>query len=303
MKITQVLNLSNDDYHNSEEYKDYWSSSNLKNYIVSPREALYQKTKEKDAPSPQMVFGSQIHDFLASKHIRGQKFEWNVFEPPINPTTKEPYGKISKAYQDAILRVNNPISSNDMELIHDIWDMIRNSGYGWYFEQNIISKGIAEASYFVDAGIHKFKYRPDVLTENIIFDYKTINKSQFNEHGIAYVIKDRGYDISASMYQDFEHERTGIWKPFYIVWIMKEPPFDVLIHDISDRCFETFGKNEVIVNNGAMTWRKIRDQHELCQTSNQWPGYANKFDCFNGARIKQSSLGFDNYFDNFEIDD
>ena len=45
MKITEVLNLDNQIYHNSEKYSEYWSSSNIKNYMKTPREAIYCKTK------------------------------------------------------------------------------------------------------------------------------------------------------------------------------------------------------------------------------------------------------------------
>lgn len=301
MDIKQVNNLSNEIYHNSEQYSEYWSSSNIKKYTETPKEALYHKTKAIHKSTDAMVFGNQLHDFLASKHTKGQPFEYNTFEPPVNIKTGASYGKATKTYLDALNCVENPITSNEMELINDIWAIIKKSDYSWYFEKEILGKGIAEPSFFVD-GLHKYKYRPDVLTDKYIFDYKSIAKKRWNKRGLHDTIMDLEYDISAGMYQYFEHVRTGIWKPFILVWLMKEPPFDILVHDISPYCFEVFGNNEVIVNSGANVFLKLKDQHELCQVTKQWPGLANQFDKWGGKRMAQFTPRYENYFDEFEID-
>ena len=300
MIIKQINNLSNEIYHNSTEHKDYWSSSNLKEYPNTPREAYYQKYVAPSKTSHAMDLGSCMHDFLASKHVKGQPFGWNVFEPPINHTTGKYYGVESQKYKDAVLSVIDPISADDMELINDIWQIIIHSDYRWFFEQEILSKGIAEASFFVD-GLHKYKYRPDVVTDKFIFDYKTITKKYWNVQGLKYQIEDRGYDISASFYQYFEHQRTGIWKPFYIIWLMKDPPFDILISDISEYCFEP-NNGEPIVNSGAMVFKKLKDQHEACQLTGHYPGLANQFDAWNGLRVPKFSPRYDRGFNEFELE-
>lgn len=305
MKITKIENLDNNEYHNSEKYSEYWSSSNIKKYMETPKEAKFQKDDSTFKETDAMRIGTQIHDYLASKHIKGQPFEYNVFEPPVNPKTQTPYGKTTKTYLDALSYVDNPITADEMELINDIWSMIKKSDYAWYFEKEILGKGIAEPSFFVD-GLHKYKYRPDVVTDKYIFDYKSITKMYWGAnklHKLNARVTDLGYDISASMYQYFEHVRTGIWKPFIIIWLMKEPPFDILVHDISPYCYESYGKdNQVIVNSGANVWLKLKDQHELCQISDQWPGLANQFDKWNGKRMAQFPPRYENYFDPFEID-
>jgi hypothetical protein len=301
MEITQVNNLSNEIYHDSEQYKEHWSSSNLKEYLKTPREAYYQKYVASNKNTDAFQFGNQLHDFLASKHINGQPFEWNIFEPPINLKTGKYYGTGTQAYADALAQIENPISSNDMELINDIWDMIRRSNYAWYFEQEILGKGIAEPSFFVD-GLHKYKYRPDVLTDKYIFDYKSVDKRYWHIDKLNYRMLEFGYDISAAMYQYFEHQRTGTWKPFIIVWIMKDPPFDILISNISQYCYEDIGNGEVVANSGANVFKKLKDQHELCQVSKCWPGIANQFDEFGGIRLPEFSPRYDRGYDEFEID-
>ncbi len=300
MEIKLIENLSNEEYHNGKEYKDYWSSSNLKEYIKNPKEAYYRKYLSSNESSPDMNFGSALHDYLASKHIKGQPFAWNIFEPPINPTTREYYGKATKAYADAYSKIENPISVNDMQSIHDIWNMMLKSDYCWYIQKEILKKGLSEPSVLID-GIHKYKYRPDVVTDKYIFDYKTINKAYWDANKLNYRIIDYAYDISAAMYQYFEHQRTGIWKPFIIIWIMKEPPYDILVSDISQYCFENIGNGEVVVNSGANVFLKLKDQHEACQVANCWPGLANQFDDYNGIRIPKFSPRFERGFEQFEI--
>ena len=297
MEIKLIENMPNDDYHATE----HWSSSNIKKYLETPKEAYYQKYVAENKQSDAMQFGTQLHDFLVSKHYKGMPFQWNIFEEPINKTTGEAYGKSTKAYQEALSQVKNPISANDMESIHDIWDMMKRSGYGWYIQKQILSQGLSEPSFFVD-GIHKYKYRPDNLTDKYIFDYKTVSKNYWDIQKLNYRIKELGYDISAAMYQYFEHQRTGIWKPCLIVWIMKDPPYDILISDISQYCFENIGDGEVIANSGANVFLKLKDQHELCELSQNWPGIANQFDEFAGVRIPTFSPKFERGYEQFEIE-
>lgn len=304
MDITQVDNLDNNIYHNSEKYSEYWSSSNIKKYMETPREAKFQKDKTEHDETKAMNQGSKLHDYLASKHIKGQKFDYNIFEAPVHLTGKykgQAYGYDTKAYQEAAALIHNPITADEMELINDIWAMVRKSDYSWYFEKEILGKGIAEPSFFVD-GLHKYKYRPDVLTDKYIFDYKSVAKMKWTAKDLNTVVTNRGYDISAAMYQYFEHVRSGIWKPFILIWLMKEPPFDILIHDISPYCYEPFGNNEVIVNSGANVFLKLKEQHELCQVTEQWPGLANQFDKWSAIRMAQFSPRYENNFDSFEID-
>ncbi|MFA6185505.1 MAG: PD-(D/E)XK nuclease-like domain-containing protein [Candidatus Shapirobacteria bacterium] len=298
MEIKLIENLSNEEYHNGKEYKDYWSSSNIKEYLNSPREAYYQKFVAEHESKDAFMFGSQLHDYMASKHIKGQPFTWNVFEPPKN-NKGEYFGKTSQAYKDALKSVNNGIHPKDLEIIKDIWSMILESQYAWYFQKEILKKGTVEESIFIN-GIHKYKIRKDVDTGNEILDYKTIKKEDFY-HYRNNVITSQKYDISAAMYQYFEHQRTGIWKPFKIIWIMKDPPYDILIQDISCYCFENIGNNNVIPNSGANVFLKLKDQHEACQMANCWPGLANQFDAYNGVRIDTTMPRFERGFEQFEI--
>jgi len=309
MKIKEVKNLSNEEYHNGTVQKEYWSSSNVKPYIISPREAYYQKNKAKKKSSDAMDFGTKLHDFLASKHVKGIPFEYNVFEPPINPKTNEPYGKTTKAYSSALSGIVNPISADDYEVITDIWEMIQKSD-SWYIIEDILRNGTPELSVFLEDEeeveldedgniIPKYKVRYDAVTESEIYDWKTTTKAYWNERAMKSQIVKLGYDISAAMYQWAEHQRTGIWKDFYIVWILKEEPYDVLVSYISEFAYTpTNNGKECIKCSGAIAFEMLKEQHEACMAANSWKGLSAAYE----GGIANFEPNFDRNITEFETE-
>lgn len=277
MKFTEIRHLDNEIYHNSEKYKEFWSSSNIKNYSKTPKEAYYQKFIVENKQTEAMRIGTLIHDFLENKHVTGAKFPYNEFIPPINAKTGKAYGKTTKAYLQEFDQVKNPILKSELDMLNNIWDVLMNSDYREYII-DILTSGEAETSFFCETEIGlKYKYRPDVLTKKAIFDYKTINKKDFNIDSLHRKITSLGYDVSASFYQWLEFERTGVWKPFILVWLMKEPPFDVLITDISSYAYQSIN-NITIRNAGAVKMENLIKQHETCMSNDSFPGLANKFE-------------------------
>lgn len=276
MKFTEIRNLDNEIYHNSDKYKDYWSSSNIKNYDKTPKEAHYQKFIAENNQTEAMRIGTLIHDFLESKHNTGAKFPYNEFIPPINEKTGKEYGKTTKAYMQEFELVKNPIIQSELSMLNNIYNSLINSDYSSYII-DLLTSGVAETSFFVETKSgFKYKYRPDVLTDTAIFDYKSVNKKDFTIEGLHRKIVNLGYDVSASFYQWLEFERTGFWKPFILIWIMKEEPFDVLITDISGYAYKTVN-NILIRNAGAVKMENLIKQHETCMSNDYFPGLANKF--------------------------
>lgn len=297
MKIQLIENLPNDEYHNGKEYVKYWSSSNLKSYLKTPRQAYFDKFQAEKQESSVMSFGTLFHDFMASKHVNGQKFDYNIFDAPINPKTGKEYGKETKAYQDALSSVENPVTASDLKIVLDIWDMILNSEYAYKLQTEILSQGKTEVSYFIENGIHLYKTRHDVTTDTKIFDYKTVGSKDWSVYGLRAQIIKYGYDFSAAMYQYFEYKRTGIWKPFIIVWIMKDPPYDILIHDISEFCYQVIDET-ILINSGARAFQEIKEIHQTCEVSGTWPGLSAKF----GGQIADFGPRYDRENIEFEIE-
>jgi hypothetical protein len=267
MKITVIENLANDEYHNGKDYAAFWSSSNLKNYLKTPKEAKFQKL-EKSEPSAAMIWGTIVHDFMFSKHKKGQSFDYA--DAPINPQTREAFGMTSEKYKEAKKLYRNLISQEKRENLAGVWDCLITSNDAGFFKE-ILTNGTPECSYFFEDGEFLYKTRHDVTLDNIIVDYKTLTKKEWSILGMSRRVANFQYDFSAAMYQYFEFKRTGIWKPFYLIWLMVEPPFDYLVMDISEFCYEY--QNDFLVKNvGAINFEKSIKIHENCMFINNFPG-------------------------------
>ena len=303
MKIVEIKNMDNEVYHNSDKYKQFWSSSNIKNYSKTPKEAYYQKFYTGNSQSASMRDGTLIHDFLYSKHINGDKFPYNLFMPPINERTGNYYGTSSDKYKTALKHVLNPITGKELKMVNDVWDMIKFSEYSLLFK-DLLQNSIPECSFFVelDSGL-KYKYRPDILADNCIYDYKKIAKKDFNYVGMKRAIANYGYDISASFYQKFEFLRTGTWKPFKIFWITAEPAFDILLMDITSYGYELIN-GTLRINPAAQMLENLLKQHENCMSASNWPGMANRYENIEGYRtaIAEPSNYYNSDYEHFKID-
>ncbi|RLD69222.1 MAG: hypothetical protein DRI95_00590 [Bacteroidetes bacterium] len=274
MKFKTINNLDNEIYHNSEKYKEYWSSSNIKNYKVSPKEAYYQKFIAENKQTDAMRVGTLIHDFLEGKHFHGNSFDYNLFDAPVNENTGKPYGSGTKKYKDALFGIEKPIIESELKMCNDIYAEMINGNYAGYVT-DFLTDGTPEQSIFIetDSGL-KYKIRPDILTDTHIFDYKSVAKNDWNLKSLHYKIFKLGYHISASMYQYFEFKRTGILKPFILVWILKEQPYDILIQDISSYTYEVIG-GSLIRHEGARMFEKYLQLHENCMSNESFKGISN----------------------------
>lgn len=286
-----IHGLSNEEYHNGEQWRGYVSSTQLKHYLRSPkafRYALDHPTEQTEAQR----FGSLFHDLMASlAHYNGV---WDIgygkwllgvakFEPPINEKTGLPYGTSTNAYKNAygfflcqndgkfIASEDEVKAASDMahSLLHDCGatsEQVRKL-LKW-------AKG-SEVSYFYETeeGI-RLKIRPDLLTSNKVIDWKTCSLDSLDEETIARQIIRYGYHISLSMYQWVLHEMTGRWYKPYLVFVSKNAPFDSVICDISSWCYFFTDGEEPIVGEGvgAQEFRRLLDLHTKCVRNNDWPG-------------------------------
>lgn len=134
-----IYNLPNDEYHKGERFKDFLSSTQIKDYMVSPKFARYK------ALHPEMFEisieasekGSLYHDAMESLVNTGTLDKWRnnllVFEPPINPKTGCPYGRDTQKYQIALIEAkeSNPgktlTSTTDMQLVETmVYELLNN---------------------------------------------------------------------------------------------------------------------------------------------------------------------------------
>lgn len=271
--------LSNEEYHRGEKYRDYISSTQLKKYIISPAE--YKKSlEEPNETTPAMELGSLIHDAMEYIHITGDfsLSAWHdskaVFEAPINPTTRAAYGATTKKYTDAyneFLEANQGkeiVSKENIDIAHAIARSVERDP----ILSKVILKGESEVSHFLLYDDVKFKTRPDLETSRQIWDYKSFG-DKFTKDNLLRCIINRGYDVSAAMYQWMCHEESGQWKPFYIAFLQTVEPYGICIVSLNNLAY-TVIDGEMINNqtHGARQFEILKDMHIRCVTEDVFPG-------------------------------
>ena len=279
-----IKNLPNEDYHRGEAYRDYISSTQLKDYFISPKFAKFKRehpqmfTISKDASEK----GSLYHNCMESIARTGNTEDFLnnvcVFDPPRNPKTGAPYGYDTKAYSEAYAQFSfeNPnkeiVSQSDVDLVKTmINELLNHCGQTSKDVKKLLKWGEPEVSHFVEYDGCKFKYRPDLETKNKIVDWKTVAVDDLHENTIAKIILKFKYDISAAFYQFFEHERTGEWKDFYWVFQQKQPPYDAIIVSAEEWAYHYDGEI-VKMGSGALKFKTLLDQHIYCEQNQEYTG-------------------------------
>ncbi len=284
MKLPSIFdNIENERYHRSEEFSDYFSSSQIKNYLVSPKYSRYAWLNPEDKTSDALEFGSLYHDALACK-VNKTDFNYTSFEGPINPKTGKQYGEDTQAYQSAkieFLSANPGVKLCKQDHMNVVNEMINQLSMG---DENLspiicnfIKNGKAEQSHFCEYQGGLFKYRTDLKTKNCILDWKTTNLENPKPENFERQIVDFGYHISAAMYQFFDHEITGRWRKFYWVVQEKQPPYDFTIIDAARWAWDitTINGEQVIeAGPGAILFMKLLETHLICLERQSWPGYS-----------------------------
>ncbi|MDR2628227.1 MAG: PD-(D/E)XK nuclease-like domain-containing protein [Dysgonamonadaceae bacterium] len=279
-----IKNLSNEHYHRGEPYNQYLSSTNIKDYLISPKYAKLKREHpevfeiSKEASEKGSLYHACLESIVNTGDTRSFRDSVFVFDPPINEKTGNPYGYETKAYCEAVAyrQIQNPgkqlISQSDLNQVEVMIDHLLN-----HCRQTskdicrLIRWGEAEVSHFVEYEGCKFKYRPDLETSNKIVDWKTTTEDDLKEDIINKIILKFKYDISAAFYQFFEHERTGIWKDFYWVFQQKKPPYDAVL--VSAENYGYFCDGEMVkMGVGAHKFVSLLNQHIYCMQNNDYDG-------------------------------
>ena len=300
-----IYGLSNEDYHNSEPYRQYLSSSQLKKYLISPKAFKHSLDNPEETKSDALRFGSLFHDCMGAL-AEGGSLEHiidtiAVFEPPINAKTGQPYGTTTKAYKEAYeaftTSLNGTLVSTAEE--RDMANAMLQSllfGSGSTSEQvrKLLRWGKPEVSHFVEYEGCKFKFRPDLTTRYRrkrqqcvdLYDWKTVATDDLSEESINRIILRYGYHISASHYQFFYHELFGIWPGFILVFVSKVAPYDCVMVDMSNYGYRYLPDVDMVIPGpGAMEFKRLLDLHIKCTKENHWPGAETFIPDNNGERM------------------
>lgn len=304
-----IRGLSNEAYHHQKPYSDYLSSTNLKAYAKSPKAAKFLLDNPTEEKSDALRIGSLFHDLMAcsAEHYdNGTKAiaEWMrhiaVFDPPKNDKTGQPYGNTTKAYKEAyeaFLQANDGkmIASNDeMSVINQMHkSLLCDSGATSEQVRKLLKWAKAtEVSYFYETedGI-KLKVRPDLLTKTKLVDWKTCSLDSLDEDSIARQIIKYRYDVSLSMYQWTIFQIEKKWYTPILVFVQKQEPFDCVMCDISEWCYQYDKTYDVVTMGcGALEFRRLLDLHTGCVKNNEWPGAETLIEADGNVRIMKPKI-------------
>ena len=308
-----VHGLSNEQDHHGEEERQYLSSSLLKKYLISPKAYKFAIDNPTEEKSDALRFGLLFHDLMEwCSRVNGDKDEqinsWAhcnlaVFEPPINKTTGKPYGATSNPYKEAYIEFEDKyclysiVSQEEHDtLIAMGRSLILNSGATSEQVRKALRYGKPEVSHFVEYEGCKFKFRPDLTTRYRrkgrqcadLYDWKTVATDDLSEESINRIILKYGYHISASYYQFFYHEQTGIWPGFILGIVSKVAPHDCVMVDMANYDYRYYPEVDIVnPGPGAMEFKKLLDLHIKCTKENEWPGAETFIPADNGARIME----------------
>lgn len=281
-----IIGLDNELYHRGDGYDQYLSSTQIKDFFVSPKYAKYKKEHPEEfvISDDALEFGSMYHAYMESLHNHGDDREfakfYTVFEAPVNEKTGKPYGRDTQKYISALeaAQAENPnltfVSEDRVELVKlMVNELLNNCGETSKQVKTLLRQGQTEVSHFVEYEGVKFKFRPDLETKRKIVDWKTTTADSLHPAAIAKTITKFGYGISAAFYQFFEHEQSGIWKDFYWVFQQKTPPYDAVMVSAEQWAY-SYNREYDMVSMGpsAILFKKLLDQYIECVKSGEFPG-------------------------------
>lgn len=304
-----IYGLSNEAYHHEEPYSEYLSSSQLKRYAISPKAAKFALDNPTEDKSDALRFGSLFHDLMAclaeNTNYPDAYSDWlrhiAIFAPPKNEKTGQPYGTTTKAYKEAyeaFLQANEGMTIASQDELSQVQAMaqslILDCGATSEQVRKLLKWGKPEVSHFVEYEGCKFKFRPDLTIRYRrkgrqcadLYDWKSVATDDLSEESINRIILKYGYHISASHYQFFYHEQTGIWPGFILVLVSKVAPYDCVMVDMCNYGYRHYPDVDIVsIGPGAMEFKKLLDLHIKCTKENHWPGAEQAIPDNNGVRI------------------
>ena len=158
-----IIGLDNELYHRGEGYDQYLSSTQIKDFLVSPKYAKYKKEHPEEfiISDDALEFGSMYHAYMESLHNHGDDREfakfYTVFAAPVNEKTGKPYGRDTQKYISALeeAQAKNPnltfVSEDRVELVKlMVNELLNNCGETSKQVRTLLRQGQTEVSHFVD---------------------------------------------------------------------------------------------------------------------------------------------------------
>ena len=221
------------------------SFSSLKNLERSPAHYLASKSVKKKTYA--MDLGNAIHTSILEPDLFSSRFEIKL-----NGRSKEGREQAAAIIGTDIMLLKDDDYNNCLTIREHL------------FKQNGIKNlltGSAEKEYFYEIDGVQVKSKLDLVTDKYIVDLKTCedaSPSKFTHNFINY-----HYYAQAYMYQLAEAKTSGEIKPYFIMALEKEPPFEFRIYSVNDFWLQA----------GRSTIERWISIFKKCTEKNEWPGY------------------------------
>ena len=265
-KYPFIVDIPSDEYHEAARRGKYLSSHLLADFRSCPR--LYRKKMTGEIePSDTTAYqlGRALHILILEGRSRFDE-EYIISSGPINPKTKEPFGKLTKAYKEWAAAQKRPVFSSEE--------------FGWMLKlqqsvalhpiaSSLLERGRAEGTVRVSlhgelCQIRMDWFNPDYGERPVIVDLKTTENLSFFERDA----RKYSYPEQLAFYRDVLREAMGggfdDGVDVYIIAVEKREPYRCgvwkLTDELLDQCSAT--------NRMAMSLLKE------CRCMNDWPtGY------------------------------
>jgi hypothetical protein len=244
-----------------EEYqaqaKDHLTSHRLNDFRRDPfmfHKKICGLIDEEDRPA--FSVGRAAHTLiLEGREVYQGQY---AFGGPINPKTREPYGRYTKAFEEWAAAQGKPVIDNDQALlIENLNDSVRNHPLAVELLSDGVAEGVVRTQYM---GM-PCQARLDWLNPHRgVVDLKTTDTLSFLE-GSARVY---GYIHQMAFYRSLVFQATGEVVPVFIIAVEKHEPYRSGVWTIGQDVLGAVQKE----NEQAM------ERLAECRQLNQWPtGY------------------------------
>jgi len=221
---------------------DYYSASDIKNFLKSPKMFFYDKyTKVKDENQRHFAIGSAVHEMILEPQLFNSNY---LVAPKFDKRTKE--GKESFAKFNELAEGKTILFEDEYAMVLEMAVNVKNN----HTFMELLNDSYYEVScYTIDAttGL-SIRLRPDILpkSKSTIVDIKSCIESspkRFKSDVYSY-----GYSISAAFYLDFLKRENYVFAA-----IEKQAPYQSSLYVLNDDMVE-YGRQQYRMALDLIKW-------------------------------------------------
>lgn len=221
---------------------DYYSASDIKNFLKSPKMFFYDKyTKVKEENQRHFAIGSAVHEMILEPQLFNSNY---LVAPKFDKRTKE--GKESFAKFNEMAQGKTILFEDEYAMVLEMAVNVKNN----HTFMELLNDSYYEVScYTIDAttGL-SIRLRPDILpkSKSTIVDIKSCIESspkRFKSDVYSY-----GYSISAAFYLDFLKRENYVFAA-----IEKQAPFQSSLYVLNDDMVE-YGRQQYRMALDLIKW-------------------------------------------------